>query len=264
MRRVSDIAEKCLSNPDWLHDKYITHKNTTREIATELGVDHGTVIARLKNCNISRRPNHTIPHDMPEREQLVELYETQHKTLIELSEIFQMSAETIRRWIKYYNIKIRPMGDWNRGKPRSSEQRLKISHANKGKFHYWQKGIPLGELQKRHISEAQRLEKHWNWRGGVSFGNYCPKFNNALKEEIREAFGRKCFLCNIPENGHRLSIHHVDFNKGQGCGQRWSLLPLCKSCHSKTGMRRHYYFNLLSNYWIMECAEVVSCHDFYI
>jgi hypothetical protein len=90
---------------------------------------------------------------------------------------------------------------------------------------------------------------------------YCPKFNEKLKEEIRNSFGRRCFLCGASENGKRLSVHHVDFNKGQGCGQRWSLIPLCVPCHTKTNHYRHYYFNLLSNYWIYTAggADIGIC-----
>jgi hypothetical protein len=89
------------------------------------------------------------------------------------------------------------------------------------------------------------------WRGGTSFHGYCPKFNTRLKEEIRELFGRKCYLCakSEKENRAKLDVHHCDYNKGQGCGQKWSLIPLCRSCHAKTGIHRHHYFALLSTYW---------------
>jgi hypothetical protein len=91
---------------------------------------------------------------------------------------------------------------------------------------------------------------HGKWKAP-----YCPKFDEKLKEEIRDAFGRKCYLCPKieSENGNKLDVHHCDYNKGQGCGQRWNLLPLCIGCHARTThkRKRHYYFNLLSNYWAM-------------
>lgn len=76
-----------------------------------------------------------------------------------------------------------------------------------------------------------------NWRGGVSFGQYCPKFNSAIKEEVRNKFGRRCFICGKDEsiNKRKLDVHHVDYDKYQGCdGKKWMLVPLCRSCHSKT------------------------------
>lgn len=90
------------------------------------------------------------------------------------------------------------------------------------------------------------------WLGGKSFEPYCPKFNEPLKEEVREAFNRKCFLCGVPENGRKLSVHHINFDKRSGCyGKKWNLVPLCICCHTKTTNNRHYYFNLLNNYWAL-------------
>lgn len=90
-----------------------------------------------------------------------------------------------------------------------------------------------------------------NWKGGVSFEQYCPKFNKHLKEEIREKFGRTCFICGKHEGHELLSVHHVDYNKGQGCGSKWALVPLCRSCHAKTSHNRWHWFGLLGNYWAM-------------
>ena len=90
-----------------------------------------------------------------------------------------------------------------------------------------------------------------NWRGGKSFEPYCFKFTTNLKESVRDRFGRTCFLCPTTEeeNGRKLCVHHVDYNKGQGCGHAWSLLPLCDSCHSRTNYNRWYWFGLLNCYW---------------
>jgi hypothetical protein len=98
------------------------------------------------------------------------------------------------------------------------------------------------------------------WKGGISYEPYCIKFTKYLKEEIRDKFGHRCFLCHMTEemNGCKLSIHHCDYLKSQGCqGQRWSLLPLCKQCHAKTNTRRWYWFALLRDYWIYDhiCFE---------
>lgn len=85
-------------------------------------------------------------------------------------------------------------------------------------------------------------ENNPNWRGGVSFGKYCPKFNEKKKEEIREQYNRICQYCgkhekdNIAKNGkqRKLSVHHVDSDKEQGCnGKPWKLIPFCMTCHGK-------------------------------
>jgi hypothetical protein len=87
------------------------------------------------------------------------------------------------------------------------------------------------------------------WMGGLSFAPYCEKFNNKLKERIRDEYGRRCFLCNMDEeeNGQRLSIHHTDYDKEQGCsGKGLALVPLCQSCHAKTNSNREYWTNLFN------------------
>lgn len=90
-----------------------------------------------------------------------------------------------------------------------------------------------------------------SWRGGISFEPYCPKFNTSLKEDVRTKFGRRCFLSGTEENGRRLSVHHCDYLKSQGCrGQRWSLLPLDHGWHMKTNFNRWYWFALLRDYWV--------------
>lgn len=80
------------------------------------------------------------------------------------------------------------------------------------------------------------------WNGGTSFLPYCEQFNEKKREEIRNQYNRKCYLCgkdekdNITKNNkvHKLSVHHIDEDKEQGCnGKPWKLVPLCMHCHSK-------------------------------
>lgn len=97
-----------------------------------------------------------------------------------------------------------------------------------------------------------------NWRGGSSFEPYCPKFNNKLKAYIRHKFNYRCVICGNIETTTRkdtnctlnLAIHHVDYNKLQGCqGRTWALVPMCHRDHAKTNGDRWYWFALLINYW---------------
>ncbi len=84
------------------------------------------------------------------------------------------------------------------------------------------------------------------WEGGKSFEPYCEKFNNHKKEEIRNQYGRKCYICgrdekdNITKTGkiRKLSVHHIDMDKEQGCnGKSWKLVPLCIHCHNSNKMK---------------------------
>jgi hypothetical protein len=89
---------------------------------------------------------------------------------------------------------------------------------------------------------------------------YCPDFNEECRESNRDKYGRMCFLTglleegNITQNGkhQRLSVHHVDMDKGQGCNdKRWKLVPLCIGWHAKVhnSLWESRIIWLLDNVW---------------
>ena len=56
------------------------------------------------------------------------------------------------------------------------------------------------------------------WMGFAELQIYCHLFNLSLKKAIRLYFNGKCFMDNEPEeNGNKLSVHHVNFDKRCGC-----------------------------------------------
>ncbi len=80
------------------------------------------------------------------------------------------------------------------------------------------------------------------WLGGISFQPYCEKFNEKKKEEVRNQYNRQCYICSKNEKDNitktnklrKLSVHHTDFDKEQGCnGKSWKLIPVCMVCHPK-------------------------------
>jgi len=102
------------------------------------------------------------------------------------------------------------------GKHHSEEIRRLLSEAKKGKHHSEEhrrnnseahKGLQAGE---NHPMFGMTGEKAPNWKGGLSFGKYCPKFNPPFKERVRMNFDRKCFECGMTEeeNGIKLDVHH--------------------------------------------------------
>jgi hypothetical protein len=158
-------------------------------------------------------------------------YEDKERSTRDIASELGCSSSTIWYRLKQYQIPIRSIGEAISGE----------KHPQYGKR-------PTKDTRRR-MSTSHQGARHHNWRGGVSFGKYCPKFNRRLKEGVRDRFDRVCFICGAPENGSGLDVHHVDYNKGQGCGAEWNLIPLCKSCHSKTNWNRWYWFSLLSTYW---------------
>ena len=84
-------------------------------------------------------------------------------------------------------------------------------------------------------------DKHHCWKGGISFGEYCEKFNTKFKERVRAFWGRNCGNCGINESelSKRLHVHHVYYNKDACCNDtsHRMFIPLCASCHSKTNIK---------------------------
>lgn len=105
------------------------------------------------------------------------------------------------------------------------------------------------------IAQTKRGEKNPQWRGGIQDNPYCERWTRRLRESVRDTFNRKCALCGKTEfeNGRRMDVHHIDYNKMQGCGARsWCLMSLCRGCHERSTVWRHLYFNMLYNYWALD------------
>lgn len=144
-------------------------------------------------------------------------------------------------------------------RPSTEESRRKTSLTMKGRkfseehYNHLVAANRRPEVRKKH---GRKGKENPNWKGGTSFEPYCPKFTEELKDGVRAEFHHKCCLCGLPENGRKHHVHHVDYNKSQGCGQRWTLVPLCASCHTKTNFRRWHWFALLSNYWLEKYLSI--------
>ena len=122
----------------------------------------------------------------------------------------------------------------------SIETKIKISNSKRGKKHgkHWK----LTKEQKINQSIAKCGENNPCWKGGITDKPYCEKWTEKLRESIRNEYNRICFICNKKENDNltktnkirKLSVHHIDMDKGQGCdGKKWKLVPLCMACHGK-------------------------------
>jgi len=108
----------------------------------------------------------------------------------------------------------------NKGRILSKVDREKMAKAHRGK-HYPK------------ISEALRGERNGRWQDGKSFEPYNSEFNEQLKELIRHRDGYKCQKCGCPEieNGRKLDVHHIDYDK-DNC-KPLNLIALCLRCNSK-------------------------------
>lgn len=121
-----------------------------------------------------------------------------------------------------------------KGRIFSVEHREKITAANTGK-------IRTEEI-RQHYSACKQGIPYEDWTEYVSDGEYCHKFDEACRERIRAKYDYRCFVCDRPQdenidknnNVWKLSVHHVDKNKDQGCnGHAFNLIPMCNRCHPK-------------------------------
>ena len=137
---------------------------------------------------------------------------------------------------------------------------VKQTDAAKKKMSAGRKGKPWTEAQKKKLSATLQGIPYDEWESFASKSLYCPKFDETCRESNRDKYDRECFICSKSEkdNGQRLSVHHVDMSKNQGCdGIGWKLIPLCRSCHAKAHgaeiiSRLEYVLSSLYN-------KVVSC-----
>jgi len=137
----------------------------------------------------------------------------------------------------------------HQGKILSEEAKQKISQGLK---QHWAThkhpsiGLSPSLETRKKLSEALKGEKCYLWKGGTSNEPYPFEFNHKLKESIRIRDNYECQLCSTPQNGNRLSIHHIDYNKRNINPP--NLISLCSNCHSKTNTKRdkwQLYFTTL-------------------
>jgi len=110
-------------------------------------------------------------------------------------------------------------------------------HVNKGRKVPWTK---THKNRKRH-QELMLGKNNPNWKNGVSFEPYPQEFNETLKELIRGRDNYTCQKCGKiqVENGRKLDIHHIDYNK-KNC-QSNNLISLCASCNSIANRNRPFW-----------------------
>jgi hypothetical protein len=129
--------------------------------------------------------------------------------------------------------------------PESAKERLRIART----------GMKASKETKAKMSACRRGEDNPAWNGGISFGKYCPKFNREFKERVRAYFDYKCLGCGTPQNGERLTVHHIQYNKQTCCDDTIPLFaPLCRSCHGQSNFEREkreeYYAGIIQQYYM--------------
>lgn len=158
--------------------------------------------------------------------------------------------------VHHSEITRRRMSKTRLGRPNplhSEATKKKMSESRSGEKHHMY-GKHHSEATKKKMSNSSlgKLsgKNSPHWKGGLSFGKYCYKFNTSFKEEIRNQYNRMCFLCPTTEkeNGRKLSVHHVSYEKNCMCNSRCEFVPLCDRCHCTTNYNRQYWEDIIMCY----------------
>ena len=131
------------------------------------------------------------------------------------------------------------IGDAQRGMAKSEDFRGKCSQRMSGKPSFW-KGHTHSEDSRRKISESQRQEKHYNWKGGIS---EAPNYAVSLRRR-KAGFTTELFNERLAEQGGCCAICAVTLTTGLGstsaCADHCheTCTPrgiLCKRCNLMLG-----------------------------
>lgn len=254
------MAIKIDISEDRLRELYVDQNLSIRQCARKLNCSHSLLVGRLRDFNI---PVRNAKHkEIISKEWLADNYVVGGHTIEECSVLLGVCKSKIHLALSEYQITRRAQAHLI-SNPLDKTQLIEL-YLNRGlsleecgcelnvTHHTVSFYIKKYKIPQRSRSAAIMAARNPRWNNGSSFLPYCPRFNNELREEIREAFGRKCYICGTPEQDRKLAVHHINFDKKAGCyGRKFNLIPLCAKCHGKMGGSRHYYFNLLANWWAL-------------
>ena len=281
VRTMSEAKLKGAVKPskEELERMYIEDMMDTVEIGEKIRVSPSTVRNWLKGCKIPIRnisETKLKGATRPLKEDLEQMYLDEQMSTYDIAIKLEISSCTIGRWLNEYGIQVRTMSEIRLNglvKPSkedlermylkemmssveiSNEIKISISAVGNWLREY---GIPVRTMSEARLNADLTGEKNPSWKGGISFFPYCEKFNNVLKERIRNRDNRTCQNCRKTEadNGEKHSIHHIHYDK-ENCYP--DLITLCRSCNAKANNNRDEwelcYMNKLNErgllYWTL-------------
>lgn len=155
----------------------------------------------------------------------------------EIAKMYNCSKVTILNWVRRYNLKVWTNSEWRTGRPnpliaeivKRPGVRWKMS-----KNHADFRGSKNPNYGNHKLAGANNP----NWRGGMSKHGYPWYFNKALKRQIFERDGFRCWGCGLyPCNS--LEVHHINYVKND-CSLT-NLISVCRKCNARANFKREYW-----------------------
>ena len=201
---------------------------------------------------------------------LIKQYIKNKKSPYKIAEEFNYCPNTIRYYLKKFNIKIR-----NKSEAQKEELNHKYIDGRTNKIHYCKEpgcnniidistafyaGGRCPDCGFKIISEkakgrkrpdlseinSKRLgNKHPNYIDGRSYEDYPQEFTPKLKLKIRKRDDFTCQECGMIEEEHIivygqvLEVHHIDYDK-ENCKEN-NLITTCKQCNTRANYNRKYW-----------------------
>jgi len=221
---------------------YIKEQLSVADIINKLGCCMELIYNRLDEMNIKRRNYHT--------EKTREKISNNHKGMKATEETKNLMKKShmglfIGKKHPLYGIRGKENPNW--GSHRSKETIEKLRIVASGKY-------PSNTTRKK-MSNSHAGDKHWNWKGGISF----------LVEKIRgcfeyrqwrsDVFTRDNFTCqDCGQIGGNLEAHHkksfssilqyyeiTTMEEALTCEELWNInngVTLCEKCHGITKRKK--------------------------
>lgn len=237
-----------------LRRMYVDEKMKISEIAEYYSISDGTIRNKLDDYDI-KKINRQVEMFMdeskplpPSKEELCTLYIDKRKNINWIARKYRVDHTQVNNWLILYGIESR----------RSTIKRM-VPDKETLEKQYIDKNLTTQEIAAIHKCSPPTVikwlrakgihiksytdingAKKGSWIDGRSFLPYCCKFNDKLKEKIRERDNRVCQLCGKTESENRikLSVHHLNYDK-ENCYPE--LISLCSSCHTKTNHNREHW-----------------------
>jgi transposase len=249
-----------INNAQWLKKKYQDEQLSCQDIADELGCADDTVLRALNRHGIETRElSEAVKIGQRKRfkkldeDWLRQEYVEKEKSTKEISEGVDVSAATVRRWLRRYNISVRNHQEALVAKRSpddlTDEKFLRELYLEEGHStleiasQVGAHPTTVSNWLDRYDIEARSLKGEENPHWIEEETDYGVGWNEEKRQQVRKRDSFACQRCGISESEHLekfdqvLHVHHIipanQFQEATKRNEINNLLTLCMSCHRK-------------------------------